>query len=200
MKENISMTALKLYDIGAIKFGEFILKSGAVSPVYLDIRIIISYPQMLQLVGDLVWKKISHLKFDVLCGVPYTALPIATYLSIEHGVPMILKRKEAKEYGTKKIIEGIYQPEQRVLVIEDVISTGSSILETVEPLKKEGLVVEDIAIFVDREQGGVQKLQGMGYNIHALFTMKQLLQVLHDEKRIETDLVDKVNEFLENNK
>src|SRR5690348_14009388 len=96
--------ALQLFEIGAIKLGSFTLKSGQTSNLYLDLRLIISYPELLRTISEWLWEKAGGLSFDLVCGVPYTALPLATCLSTSHNIPMILRRKEAKNYGTKKMV------------------------------------------------------------------------------------------------
>ncbi|MFU8797616.1 MAG: orotate phosphoribosyltransferase [Gammaproteobacteria bacterium] len=161
--------------IGAIKHGDFTLKSGAKSSIYVDLRAIISYPILLKQVTALLWKKSAAWDWDVVCGVPYTALPLATTLSILYEKPMVLRRKEAKDYGTKKMIEGVYQPGQSCLVIEDVVTTGTSILETIKDLEEAGLKVKNIVAILDREQGAKQILRDRGYEFSSLLTLNEIV-------------------------
>jgi len=169
---------LSLHKIGAIKLGEFKLKSGLMSPIYIDLRVIISYPDCLRTVAHILWDSISGCEFDLICGVPYTALPIATCLSLEHDIPMIMRRKEKKSYGTQQQIEGIFKPQQKCVLLEDVITTGASILETALDLEANGLIVKDLAVFIDREQGGREALHKRDYNVFAALTLTEILQNL----------------------
>lgn len=171
---------LELHKIGAVKFGEFTLKNGSSSPIYLDLRQIISYPDMLRSVTELMWKKISNSHFDVVCGIPYTALPFATCLSLTHDVPMIMRRKEKKDYGTKQTIEGKFHASQTCLLIEDVITSGSSVLETANDLEAAGLIIKDIVVFIDREQGGKENLEKRNYRVHSALTLTEVLRTLVD--------------------
>lgn len=181
---------LKLHEIGAVKFGSFTLKSGIVSPIYIDLRVIISYPQVLKGIADALWEKTNSLSYDLVCGVPYTALPIATAFSLKYDVPMVMRRKEAKDYGLKKMIEGVFQKGQQCLILEDLITSGASILETLEPLEKEGLIVKDVAVIINREQGGEARLNEKGLTLHSLFSLKDLLQTLRQADKISEEIYE----------
>ena len=187
---------LELYAVGGVKFGTFTLKSGITSPIYLDLRVIISYPLLLKKISAALWDKIAKLSFDLVCGVPYTALPIATCISIFHDIPMLMRRKEAKDYGTKKLIEGAFQPGQKCLIIEDIITSGASILETVDPLQKAGLIVQDAIVVINRQQGGEDNLRNKGLFLHSLFTLSEVLNLLHSENKIDDKTLQSVREFL----
>lgn len=188
---------LQLFDIGAIRFGSFTLKSGATSPIYLDLRSAISYPTLLTTIAEALYQKATSCRFTLVCGVPYTALPFATAISLRHNIPMILRRKEKKEYGTEKIVEGVFQRGESCLVIEDVITSGSSILETTLDLRKEGLLVEDAAILIDRQQGATKTLKKEGITIHAVLTLSQILDALLEAKKITKKAAEEVQTFYE---
>lgn len=186
-----------LYQIGAIKFGEFTLKSGKTSKIYLDLRQIISYPQILRTVSNAIWQKIHTCHLDIICGVPYTALPIASCITLQHNIPMVMRRKEKKDYGTKQRIEGKFKPGQNCVIIEDVITTGGSILETAADLEEAGIKVTDLAVLIDRQQGGKEALEAKNYAVHSVFTMQEILRhLLHstlltpEERTIVTSLAE----------
>lgn len=190
---------IKLNEIGALKFGEFKLKSGLMSPVYIDLRVTISYPEIIEAIAAAMWEKIKTLQFDVISGIPYTALPFATALSLSHHLPMIVRRKEVKDYGTKKAIEGSYQAGQTCLLVDDMITNGASKFETIEPMEQEGLKIKDIIILADREQGGRELLASRGYNLHSVFTLSEALNILETEGKLTAELVSKTKEFIKNN-
>lgn len=187
---------LKLHEIGAVKFGEFTLKSGIVSPIYIDLRMTVSYPKVLEAVADAIYGKIDDVYYDLICGVPYTALPIATAISLRHNEPMILRRKEAKGHGTKKIIEGQFFPDQVCMVIEDLVTSAASIFETIESLEAEGLIIRDAAVLIDREQGGREHLNAQGYALHSAITLSEILDTLQGHGKIDAATAQKVRTFV----
>lgn len=177
--------ALALHEVGAVKFGEFTLKSGMKSPIYIDLRVLISYPKLLQEIAKAMAQLAQELKFDVIAGIPYTALPIATAISLKTGWPMVYARKEVKDYGTKRKLEGKFEAGQTALIIDDLITTGGSKFETIEPFQEAGLKVKDIVVLVDREQGGARLLAEKGYHLHSVLGINELLDILKKAKQID---------------
>lgn len=190
---------LRLHDLQAVKFGQFKLKSGLISPFYFDLRVIVSYPELMTEVAETLWETAKDAKFELLCGVPYTALPFATVMSIQQGVPLLMRRKEVKDYGTKRAIEGVFKQGQKVLVVEDLVTSGGSVLETVEPLQREGLEVQDVVVLLDREQGAVERLKSNGITLHSAFNVSFLLEVLLKNQQVDPEVVKNVQNFLEQN-
>lgn len=197
MKEEI---ILDLHRIGAVKFGEFTLKSGMLSPIYIDLRVLVSHPETLKKISSVICEIIDSLEYDVIAGIPYTAIPIATVVSVEKGIPMVYARKETKDYGTKKKIEGKFQKGDRCIVIDDLITTGDSKLETAAPFEDEGLFVKHFVVLVDREQGGREILKEKGYELHGIIPISELLYVLFKNKKITEKEFNKAKDFIAQNK
>jgi len=191
--------AQELFQIGALKFGTFTLKSGIESPIYIDLRLIISYPKLLQQIADLMWEKVAHQSHELICGVPYTALPIATAISLKQNLPMVMRRKEIKDYGTKRSIEGSYQAGQSCLLIEDLVTSGTSVFETINPLQHEGLKITDIVVLIDREQGGRKNIESRGYRLHSVLTLSEILETLQSSGQLDHETVARVIDFIESN-
>lgn len=187
----------KLFEIDAIKFGKFTLKSGIESPVYIDLRVIVSYPDVMKNVSEMLWTLASESKadFSLVCGVPYTALPIASCMSVNNDVPMVMRRKEAKSYGTKKLIEGTFSSGSKCLVIEDVVTSGSSVLETVEVLASVGIQVSDAVVLLNRCQGGEEMLRSRGVRLHSLVTLPKVIQILQESGKVDACVTDEVSIF-----
>ena len=187
-----------LLEAGCIKFGEFTLKSGLKSPIYIDLRRVISYPKLLADIAQAYLPLISNLQFSRLAGLPYAAIPIATAISLAGNYPMIYPRKEVKTYGTKAEIEGEYHAGETVLVIDDLATTGGSKFEAIEKLTGAGLVVKDVVVLVDRQSGAKDSLEQAGYAMHAVLTMGQLLDYWATTGKVENDKIERTRLFLLN--
>ncbi|MBI4043854.1 MAG: orotate phosphoribosyltransferase [Candidatus Diapherotrites archaeon] len=179
-----SPLCMDLFECGAVKFGVFTLKSGLKSPIYIDLRPIVSHPKILKRVARELKEIAQPLEFDRVAGIPYAAIPIATALSLETNWPMIYTRKEIKEYGTRKQIEGEFKEGETVLVVDDLITTGSSKFDVIQPLQEAGLLVKDIAVLIDREQGGKEELAKKDLKLHAVLTISELLETLYEDEKI----------------
>ncbi len=190
---------LECYKLGIIKFGKFTLKSGIESPFYVDLRPLASDPKILKNLAKYLLEMLSLDHFDLICGVPYAALPMATAMSLQSEIPLIIKRKEAKEYGTKKMIEGIFEKGQNCLLVEDVITSGKSLLETIPEIENEGISVSDIVVVLDREQGGKELLESKGYRVHTLFKISEIVQLLEEENLLTSEEVVRIQDFLAGN-
>uniref|UniRef100_A0A0K2U5D4 Uridine 5'-monophosphate synthase n=1 Tax=Lepeophtheirus salmonis TaxID=72036 RepID=A0A0K2U5D4_LEPSM len=200
MSSEMELFVKKLVDIEAIRFGEYVLKSGIKSPIYFDLRVIISYPELLRDASDLLWKLLPNSSnVDVLCGVPYTALPISTIMGIDQKLPILIRRKEAKSYGTKKIIEGNFTPGQNCLIVEDVVTSGTSVLETAKILRDHGLIVKDAVVVLNRNQGGEAALRDNDIQLHSLCHIPTLLQILYEAKKISPEIKKQVEDFVSDN-
>lgn len=190
---------LECYQLGIIKFGRFTLKSGIESPFYVDLRPLASDPKILKSLANYLLDMLPLDNFDLICGVPYAALPMATAMSLESYIPLIIKRKEAKAYGTKQLIEGIFKKGQNCLLVEDVITSGKSLVETIEEVENEGILVSDIVVVLDRQQGGKELLESKGYKVHALFTISEVCQMLQDAGHLTDEELTRIHDFLNGN-
>ena len=192
----LSNIADGLLDAGCIKFGSFTLKSGMQSPIYIDLRQIITYPKLLAQVGSAYLPLLNKLPFDRIAGLPYAAIPIATAISLQGNYPMIYPRKEVKTYGTKAEIEGEYHAGETVVVIDDLATTGGSKFEAIEKLTGVGLIVKDVVVLVDRQSGAKESLAQAGYAMHAVLTISQLLEYWEENGKVARDKIEETRRFL----
>lgn len=181
---DLETLALTLYDIGAVKLGKFKLHSGRTSPIYLDLRLLVSYPQALRVATAMYRNVLQTLTFDVLAATPLAGLPIGTALCLDMDVPLVYPRKTAKSYGTGKSIEGVWEVGQTAVVVDDLVTSGDSIVQAITPLKAAGLQVSDAVVLVDRQQGGVESLRDLGYTLHTVIKLDHLLLLLQENGRV----------------
>lgn len=172
-----------LFEKNLIQLGEFTFKSGIQSPIYCDLRSIISEPEILHLVCNQILQKCKILDFDYICGVPYGAISFAAITAHNLKKPMIIKRKENKDYGLNKLIEGKFETNKKCLLIEDVASTGGSCNETTSVLQERGLHVKDIIVIMAYPKGQRQLTQ-QGFNVHSLFTFEEIITVFDHSSAI----------------
>jgi len=199
MDSELSNIADGLLSAGCIKFGNFTLKSGLQSPIYIDLRQIITYPKLLEQIGAAYLPLLKELKFDRIAGLPYAAIPIATAVSLQGNYPMIYPRKEVKSYGTKAEIEGEYHAGETVVVIDDLATTGGSKFEAIEKLTGVGLLVKDVVVLVDRQSGAKESLAQAGYSMHAVLTISHLLEYWEENGKVDKDKIEETKEFLAGN-
>jgi uridine monophosphate synthetase len=186
----------RLHEIGAVRFGRFTLKSGIVSPFYVDLRVVISHPDVLARIGALMAELVRPCRPDRIAGIPYAGLPLAVATSLAGGFPLVYPRREEKAYGTKRRIEGSFEAGEQVVVIDDIITDGASKFEAIEPLEAAGLVVRDLVILIDREQGGAERLAAKGYALHAVLTISQCFDELERRGAVDAAVLAESRDFV----
>ena len=161
-----------LRDSGAVRFGQFTLASGQVSDVYVDIKKAWTDPRRLATMADALSSRVGSP--ERLAGMELGAVPLVVATALKTGLPYIVVRKASKDHGTQQRFEGEIPAGSRVLVIEDVATTGGSSAETVGVVRAAGGIVDRVLVVVDREQGARERLEGLGVRLEALVTMRQL--------------------------
>jgi len=189
--------AAGLLESGCVRFGQFTLKSGIISPIYIDLRRLIGYPSLMAEVASAYLPVLTQLSFDRLAAIPYAALPIAAAISLQAGYPWIYPRREAKAYGTKAEIEGEFRVGERVVLIDDLATTGGSKFEGIEKLTQAGLVVKDIVVLIDRQSGAAEALAERGYTLHSVFRLSDLLDEWLRQGKLDAQTYKEISEFLQ---
>jgi orotate phosphoribosyltransferase len=197
-----------LWKLGAIQFGDFTLGRTAVhSPVYVNLRLLISNPTALWRAAQVILDKLSALQrmreprvaqFDLVAGVPFGGLHLATAYSLTAKVPMIYLHP--REDGTGNDIEGLYSPNQTALIIDDLITGGGSILETVLTLQEAGIRVRDAVALMDRQQGGGERLREFGVNLVSILTLEVALNYLMSSGKISEEKYRRSTEYLKSHR
>ena len=194
-----------LWKLGAVQFGSFTLGRTTVnSPVYVNLRLMIGHPTALWRAADIIWDELQALQsmlhpqvqpFDLIAGVPFGGLHIGTAFSLTAKVPLVYLHPRPDDLGSD--IEGIYHPNQRVLIMDDLLAGGGSILETALQLGEAGLIVRDAVVLLDRQQGGRERLRRQGINLVSILTLEVLMNYLMSSGKIAEESYRKTMEFLQ---
>jgi orotate phosphoribosyltransferase len=163
-----------LKECGAIKFGRFVLTSGAVSDYYIDIKKASTNPKILSKIAIAMAEYAQG--YDLIAGMELGAVPLITALSLQTNIPFVIIRKEKREHGTSKQIEGDDLKDKRVLVIEDVTTSGNSVIKTVNVIRQNHGKVDEVIVVVDRDSGAEKKLQKIDINFIPLLSVNEILK------------------------
>jgi orotate phosphoribosyltransferase len=175
--------ARELYTAEILKFGEFTLQSGVRSPVYLDMRVVPSEPALFRRIAEEALEMLRQPEFDCDCiaGVATGGIPWAAAFGLLLGAPMVYVRSDKKEHGTTKYVEGKIRKGTKALVVDDVATTGTSLLSAAERLRESGFIVEKAFVLVDREQGAARIAAEGGVSLRRLTTLREILHELEAE-------------------
>ncbi len=194
--EFVKEFATFLHEKGAIKFGDFTLTSGKKSSYYVDLRIVPSFPhqfrKMVKRLQSNISEKIGLENFDYLVSVPTSGLVIASALATETVKPLIYVRNKPKDYGTSKSIEGSFEQGKKALMIDDVATTGGSVVNAIKSLKEAGIVISDAFVIINRMEGASEALEAEGVKIHNLTDILEITNSLYDQNLISNDVLDNV--------
>ena len=179
-----------------IKFGDFTLASGKSSSYYVDLRLVPSYPHefrmMVKYLENQITEDIGLDNFESIVSVPTGGLVIASALAIETVKPLIYVRSKPKDYGTSKSVEGKIHDGMKVVMIDDVATTGGSVVNAIKSLNEVNVPVKDAYVIVDRMEGATESLAELGVKMHSILNILQITEVLYDQKMISIDILNKV--------
>jgi len=179
-----------------IKFGDFTLASGKKSSYYVDLRLVPSYPhefrKMVKYLENEITQDIGLEKFDSIVSVPTGGLVIASALAIETVKPLIYVRSKPKDYGTSKSVEGKIHDKMKVVMIDDVATTGGSVVNAIKSLKEVNIVINDAYVIVNRMEGANEALEDLGVKMHSVLDILQITEILHEQNLIDQEILDKV--------
>jgi len=173
-----------LHKIGALKFGTFKLASRKISPYYIDLRIVPSFPDAFRKICDLYTELISSTvgteNFDRIAGVPTAGMAFASVIAYNFKKPFLYTRPQVKTHGRERRVEGIIMPGNRVLIVDDLITTGKSLIQAVTAIRAEGGVVNEAVVLVNREEGGKEKLTSRDVTLHYLLDASEAADKLYE--------------------
>ena len=191
-REELVREACKLLArIGAVKFGIFKLTSGKTSPYYIDLRLIPSFPDAFRFICDvyasMIEEELGLDAFDRIAGVPTSGIPFAAVVAFKLEKPFLYVRKEVKLHGRERRVEGILAPGDRVVLLDDLITTGKTLASAARAIRAEGGEVEHAFVLIDREEGGRKTLEEAGVRLHSLMTVREMAKLLLDMGAIEEE-------------
>jgi orotate phosphoribosyltransferase len=194
--EFVKEFAIFLYKNNIIKFGNFTLSSGKNSSYYIDLRLVPSYPQqfrkMVKNLQDLIDKKTGLENFDALVSVPTGGLVIASALAIETVKPLIYVRNKSKDYGTSKLIEGKLSPNMKLVMIDDVATTGNSVLNGIKQLQEAGSMILESYVIVNRLENANKAMELVGVKLYQLTDILEITKILFEEHLIDEEILEKI--------
>ncbi|MBM3904459.1 MAG: orotate phosphoribosyltransferase [Thaumarchaeota archaeon] len=194
--EFVKEFATFLHQNGIIKFGDYTLASGKKSSYYVDLRLVPSYPhqfrRMIKHLQSMISEQIGFDNIDSVASVPTGGLVIASSLAYELVKPLVYVRSQAKDYGTGKLVEGIVKSGDRILLVDDVATTGGSVINGIKELKKAGAKITDAYVIVNRLEGAEMNLLQEGVTLHQILDVMQVAKILHEQKLIDDSVLDKV--------
>jgi orotate phosphoribosyltransferase len=190
--ETIKVEICKILNkIGALHFGAFKLTSGKISPYYIDLRIVPSFPDAFQKICefyvDFIKNEIGNRNFERIAGIPVAGIPFASLIAYNLKKPFLYIRKGVRFHGRQRRIEGILAPGDRILLVDDLITTGISLRNAAKAIRAEGGVVSDAAVLLDREEGGREKLDKSGIKLHALLNISEIVKKLYELEAIDEE-------------
>jgi len=201
--EFVKEFATFLHQNGVLKFGDFTLSSGKKSSYYIDLRIIPSFPhqfrKMIKHLQNSITEDIGLDNFDSVASIPTGGLVIASALAFEILKPLIYVRNKPKEHGTTKSVEGITRSDMRVLVIDDVATTGSSVVNGIKLLKEAGTKVTDAYVIINRLEGAEKMLESESVKLHQLTDIMEITKILHEDNLVSNEILENVNKQVRNN-
>ena len=199
--EFVKEFAIFLYKNNIIKFGNFTLASGKNSPYYIDLRLVPSYPQqfrkMIKNLQNLIDEKTGLENFDALVSVPTGGLVIASALAIETVKPLIYVRNKSKEYGTSKLIEGELSSNMKLVMIDDVATTGNSILNGIKQLQEAGSIISESYVIVNRLENANKLMDSVGVKLYQLTDILEITKILFEERLIDEEILEKIKKQID---
>jgi orotate phosphoribosyltransferase len=194
--EFVKEFATFLHQNDAIKFGNFKLSSGKDSSYYIDLRLVPSFPhqfrKMIKTLQNSISEKIGFENFDCIASVPTSGLVIASALAIEIVKPLIYIRQKPKEYGTENVIEGKIAKGTSVLLVDDVATTGLSLINAIKPLKNAGMIVTDAFTIINRFEGAREALATENVRLYEITDIMTLATILHKENLVDDQTLERV--------